>query len=94
MSANELTTAYGRFSPVRDSGRLFTEIQLGSPSGWSTPIKKSEQARPVLRLSIAGCWSAGSGAPSSRIARRRGSATVRPVVSSRLRPSIRSAAGL
>ena len=58
------------------------------------PMTTSESALPVRRVTMAGCSSPGKGLPSSRTAPQPGSSEVLPSMSSRLRPSIRSAAGL
>ena len=70
-------------------------IQVAAAWSWlRIPMIVFSMAWPVRRVSKAGWVSPGKGLPSSWIARQPGSREVRPCICARLRPRMRSAAGL
>ena len=94
MSAKDVTAAYGWSSPGSSIGSALMMSHLRAPSCQSMPITTPRLGCPVRSVTIEGWASPGKGEPSSWTATQRRSLDVWPIIWSRVRPRIRSAASL
>ena len=90
-SANEETT---KGDPSMVSSSVEIDSHTSAPSGRCTPIRAPFTGSAVSSVSIDGCWDSGYSEPPARTARQRGSTRSSPVSWARVRPRMRSAAGL